>query len=89
MISKQTKAKDKTSIRYYCKSRCGSKSMKHSDVEVLFRKYISEYLNLEISNNNLNKIGVSEEIEKIDNKINKYQNRLSTVENYFSEEALK
>lgn len=88
MVSKQTKARDKDSIRYYCKNKCGIKSIEHSNIDNMFDSLISNLYDINISDAMLNEYGNNNDIAYLNSKILRYKNKLSTLENQFNEDCL-
>lgn len=76
--SKQTKAKDKDSIRYYCTTKyCSCNSIKHIELENIFLNQLNE-LNLDYCENTINSLLQNKEYEQskkaLDTLLKKQQN---------------
>lgn len=73
MIAKQVKAKDKNSIRYYCKNKCGQRSIKHTELDYEISNYFENNIDIGVDNKDILLYETNDKILTIQNKIKRYQ----------------
>lgn len=88
MNAKQIKAKDKSSIRYYCKNKCGQKSIKHLELESKLVDYFETALDICIDNQDILLYETNNKILSIEKKIEAYKNKITYKEYLFSENCI-
>lgn len=88
MVAKQTRARDKENIKYYCKNKCGAKSIKHSIIDEMFGVYMNNSYQLDISKLMLGEYGKNDELLNINKRIIKYENKLIAIVDSFNEDCL-
>ncbi len=88
MCAKQIKAKDKSSIRYYCKSKCGQKGLKHIDLESKIAEYLEKNIDICIDNKDILLYETGDKILLIEKKIKRYENNILFKSNLFNENSI-
>lgn len=64
------------------------RSIKHSEIDKMFKEFVSSLYDINIADTTLNEYGKNNEILYLDNKILKYESKLLTLENQFNEDCL-
>lgn len=88
MIAKQVKAKDKNSIRYYCKNKCGQRSIKHTELDYEISNYFENNIDIGVDNKDILLYETNDKILTIQNKIKRYQKNINEMDYRFSENCI-
>lgn len=87
--AKQTKTKDKFSIRYYCKNKhCDMNSIKHIEIEKIFESSLNE-LKLDFDNIDLNKILKDNSYEEVKSILNNLSKKRKEIDEIFNNGNIK
>lgn len=87
--NKQTKTKDKSSIRYYCTNKaCGCNSIKHSELENMFEKKLSK-VKFEFNKNIIESLLTNEDYEKRKKCLGNLQKKQNEIDEMYSCGSLK
>lgn len=86
---KQTKAKDKTSVRYYCKNKdCLMPSIKHTDLEIIFANEL-KCIKLEYNEKCVKEVFKNEEYDIILKMLNKLKNEQNELFDYHTNNIIQ